>query len=48
MACFVGLDVSQKLTAVCVVDEAGRPIGLLDITDVIGLVPEADKLPLAA
>ena len=26
MARFVGLDVSQKLTAVCVVDEAGRRV----------------------
>ena len=24
MTCFVGLDVSQKLTAICVVDETGR------------------------
>ena len=24
MTCFVGLDVSQKMTAVCVVDNAGR------------------------
>jgi hypothetical protein len=24
MTCFVGLDVSQKMTAICVVDNAGR------------------------
>ena len=24
MTCFVGLDVSQKMTAICVVDDAGR------------------------
>ena len=26
MTCFVGLDVSQKMTAVCVVDDAGRRV----------------------
>lgn len=32
---------SRKISELPVVDEAGRPIGMLDITDLIGLEPEA-------
>ena len=32
----------RKISELPVVDAAGRPVGLLDITDVLALVPEAD------
>jgi arabinose-5-phosphate isomerase len=35
---------TRKLSELPVVDGAGRPVGLLDITDVIGLVPADEKL----
>jgi arabinose-5-phosphate isomerase len=35
---------TRKLSELPVVDAAGRPVGLLDITDVIGLVPADEKL----
>jgi CBS domain-containing protein len=30
----------RKISELPVVDQAGRPIGLIDITDVVGLAPE--------
>lgn len=40
----------RKISELPVVDAAGKPIGLIDITDLIGLVPreEAERPPLAA
>jgi arabinose-5-phosphate isomerase len=40
----------RKISELPVIDADGRPIGLLDITDVIGLVPreEADQIALVA
>jgi arabinose-5-phosphate isomerase len=42
----------HKISELPVVDAAGKPVGLLDITDVIGLIPaesaDAAPLPLAA
>ncbi|MHC4877220.1 MAG: KpsF/GutQ family sugar-phosphate isomerase [Planctomycetota bacterium] len=35
----VGLLTDRKISELPVIDEKGRPIGLIDITDVIGLVP---------
>ena len=32
MAQFVGLDVSQKLTSICVVDDTGRRFGVASVT----------------
>ena len=32
----------RKISELPVVDAAGRPVGLLDITDLIGLVPEEE------
>jgi arabinose-5-phosphate isomerase len=37
-----------KISELPVIDADGRPVGLLDITDVIGLVEAADRRPLAA
>lgn len=34
---------SRKISELPVVDDAGRPVGLIDITDVIGLMPQADE-----
>jgi arabinose-5-phosphate isomerase len=34
---------SRKFSQLPVLDEAGRPVGILDITDLIGLVPAADS-----
>ncbi|HET6423017.1 MAG TPA: KpsF/GutQ family sugar-phosphate isomerase [Planctomycetaceae bacterium] len=36
----VGLLSARRLSELPVVDEDGRPVGLLDITDVIGLIPK--------
>ncbi len=36
----VGLLSARRLSELPVVDEDGRPVGLLDITDVIGLIPQ--------
>jgi arabinose-5-phosphate isomerase len=33
---------SRKFSQLPVVDDTGRPVGILDITDVIGLVPQGD------
>jgi arabinose-5-phosphate isomerase len=40
----------RKISELPVVDEAGKPVGLIDITDLIGLVPrdEAESVPRAA
>jgi arabinose-5-phosphate isomerase len=40
----------RKISELPVVDESGRPVGLLDITDVIGLVPreEAERIARVA
>jgi arabinose-5-phosphate isomerase len=40
----------RKISELPVVDAAGRPVGLLDITDVIGLIPkeEAEQLTRVA
>jgi arabinose-5-phosphate isomerase len=38
----------RKISELPVIDAEGRPIGLLDITDVIGLVPAEEAEPLAA
>jgi arabinose-5-phosphate isomerase len=38
----------EKISELPVVDPAGRPAGLLDITDVIGLLPAEDQERLAA
>jgi arabinose-5-phosphate isomerase len=40
----------RKISELPVVDGAGKPVGLIDITDLIGLVTreEAERLPLAA
>jgi len=35
----------RKISELPVVDEMGRPIGLLDITDLIGLVPLEEEQP---
>jgi arabinose-5-phosphate isomerase len=35
----------RKISELPVVDEMSRPIGLLDITDLIGLVPLEEELP---
>jgi arabinose-5-phosphate isomerase len=37
----------HKISELPVVDAAGRPVGLLDITDLIGLVPDEDEEPVA-
>ena len=37
-----------KISELPVVDADGRPVGLLDITDVIGLASAAERRPLAA
>jgi arabinose-5-phosphate isomerase len=36
----------HKISELPVVDAAGRPVGLLDITDLIGLVPQEDAQPV--
>jgi len=36
-----------KISELPVIDADGRPVGLLDITDVIGLMAAADRRPLA-
>ena len=33
---------SRKLSELPVIDEEGRPVGLIDLTDLIGLVPTQD------
>ncbi len=38
----------HKISELPVVDDAGRPVGLLDITDVIGLLPAEEAEALAA
>jgi arabinose-5-phosphate isomerase len=40
MADAVALLAKRKFSELPVVDEAGRPIGLIDVTDVVGLEPE--------
>jgi arabinose-5-phosphate isomerase len=37
----------RKISELPVVDASGRPVGLLDITDVIGLVSQEDAAELA-
>jgi arabinose-5-phosphate isomerase len=37
-----------KISELPVIDSEGRPVGLLDITDVIGLAANSDRKPLAA
>jgi arabinose-5-phosphate isomerase len=36
----IGILSQYRISELPVVDAAGRPIGLIDITDLIGLVPE--------
>jgi arabinose-5-phosphate isomerase len=38
----VGLLAQRKFSELPVVDKAGRPVGLVDVTDVVGLKTEAD------
>jgi arabinose-5-phosphate isomerase len=38
----------RKISELPVVDAAGRPVGLIDITDLIGLVPTEEAEPVAA
>lgn len=40
----------RKISELPVVDGAGKPVGMIDITDLIGLVPqeEAEKISLVA
>ena len=44
------VDVMQrrKISELPVVDGAGKPVGLIDITDLIGLVPRTKGMPRAA
>ncbi len=44
----VALMAQRKISELPVVDDDGRPIGLIDITDVVGLLPQpADEAPPA-
>jgi arabinose-5-phosphate isomerase len=36
---------SRKISELPVVDEVGRPMGLIDITDVVGIEPSSDQPP---
>lgn len=36
----VGLMARHKISELPVVDEEGRPVGLIDITDIVGIIPE--------
>ena len=40
----------RKISELPVIDADGKPVGMIDITDVIGLVPreEADQIALVA
>jgi arabinose-5-phosphate isomerase len=42
----------NRISELPVVDEAGRPVGIIDITDVVGIVPfaraQTDAVPLAS
>lgn len=39
----VGILSGRKISELPVVDNEGRPLGMIDITDVIGLIPSADE-----
>jgi arabinose-5-phosphate isomerase len=41
----VALMAGRKISELPVVDAAGRPLGLIDITDVVGLLPRDDRGP---
>jgi len=34
----------RKISELPVVDAEGRPVGLIDVTDVVGMFPEIDEL----
>jgi len=34
----------RKISELPVVDAEGRPVGLIDVTDVVGMFPEVDEL----
>ena len=38
----------RKISELPVIDQDGRPIGLVDITDLIGMLPAEDASALAA
>lgn len=44
----VSLLAERKFSELPVVDDAGRPIGLVDVTDVVGLRPDSDAVKKAA
>ena len=43
----VALMAERKISELPVVDAAGRPVGLIDITDVVGLLPPEDAAAAA-
>ena len=44
----VSIMAARKISELPVLDQAGRPVGLVDITDVVGLFPEAHEAVFAA
>jgi arabinose-5-phosphate isomerase len=44
----VSIMASRKISELPVLDHAGRPVGLVDITDVVGLFPEAQEAIFAS
>jgi arabinose-5-phosphate isomerase len=48
MADAVALMAQQKISELPVVDDDGRPVGLVDVTDVVGLLPREAALPATA